>query len=117
MDLTVAVYKVTSKFPDSEKYGLVSQLRRASSSVPANIAEGHGRDTTKDYLRHLSIAMGSLCEVETFIQLSRRLEYICDDTLNNLIEKLNKEGKMLRGLQKSLRLKIKQESTRSFPSP
>ncbi|MEM6757818.1 MAG: four helix bundle protein, partial [Planctomycetota bacterium] len=87
-------------------YGLSSQVRRASTSIPANIAEGNGRDSTKDYLRFLSIAVGSLAEVETFLELALRLEYCEESELiptNNLLEQ---ERRMLRGLQRSLRAKL-----------
>jgi four helix bundle protein len=70
MDIAEKVYSLTRQFPREELYGLTSQLRRAASSIPANIAEGNGRSSTKDYLRFLSIAVGSLCEVETFLLLA-----------------------------------------------
>lgn len=106
MDLTEAVYAITEGFPKQETYGLTSQLRRAAASVPANIAEGNGRDSTKDYLRHLSIAVGSLCEVETFLQLAVRLRYADATKINPLLDMLNEEGRMLKGLQRSLRAKL-----------
>ncbi|MEM8866423.1 MAG: four helix bundle protein, partial [Planctomycetota bacterium] len=75
---------------------------------PANIAEGNGRDSIKEYLRHLSIAVGSLCEVETFLQLAVRLQYNSSTQIDPVFEMLNEEGRMLRGLQKSLRAKLSQ---------
>lgn len=75
-DLTVAVYEVTRTFPREEIYGLTSQLRRASSSVPANIVEGSARHSKKDYLHFLYIARGSLAETQYFIHLARRLNYL-----------------------------------------
>jgi four helix bundle protein len=75
-DLTVAVYEVTRTFPREEIYGLTSQLRRASSSVPANIVEGSARQSKKDYLHFLYIARGSLAETQYFIHLARRLNYL-----------------------------------------
>mgnify|MGYP001099724513 CR=1 FL=1 len=77
-DLTVGVYSVTKSFPREEMYGLVSQLRRAASSVPANIAEGANRGTKKDFLRFLNIARGSLAETEYFLHPSKRLGYLSD---------------------------------------
>src|SRR5437588_12116607 len=74
-DLTVAVYERTRKFPKEEVYGLTSQLRRASYSVPANIVEGSSRDSQKDYLHFLYIARGSLSETQYFIHLAGRLGY------------------------------------------
>jgi four helix bundle protein len=75
-DLAVLTYKVTRQFPREEIYGLTSQLRRAASSAPANIAEGSNRISKKDYLHFLSIASGSLAEVRYFLHLSKRLGYI-----------------------------------------
>jgi four helix bundle protein len=106
MDLAESVYAVTKSFPREEIYGLTSQLRRAASSIPANIAEGNGRDSTKEYLRHLSIAVGSLCEVETFLQLSMRLNYGDAEHIRQIIDLLSEEGRMLRGLQKSLSARL-----------
>jgi len=102
MELTERVYRLTNEFPTEEKYGLTSQLRRAAASVPANVAEGHGRDSTKEYLRHLSIAVGSLCEVETFIRLAERLGYVHADRIEGLLGSIEQEGRMLRGLQRAL---------------
>ena len=69
MAMSKEVYLTTEQFPNHERYGITSQLRRAVTSIPANIAEGHARDSTKDYLRHRSIAIGSLAECETFFSL------------------------------------------------
>jgi four helix bundle protein len=74
--LTLEVYKLTAKFPAAEKYGIVSQLRRSSSSVPANLAEGFGRATTRELLRCLQIARGELEETRYFVLLSRDLGYV-----------------------------------------
>src|SRR2546423_13044241 len=103
MDITEQIYKLTSGFPDSERFGLMSQLRRAAVSVPANIAEGNARSSTKEYLRHLSIAVGSLAEVETFLDLALRLHLGQSDTIQRLNELVAEERRMLRGLQRSLR--------------
>src|SRR5689334_16114331 len=106
MDLVVAIYHITASFPREERYSLVDQLRRAAVSVPSNIAEGHGRSRTGDYLRHLSVAVGSLSEVETQIQIARRLEYIGDDDQSRLLDSCNSIAKMLGGLIRSLRKRL-----------
>ena len=76
MDLVEIVYKASRAFPRDELYALTSQVRRAVVSIPSNIAEGQGRRTTSDFLRHLSIAYGSLREVETQILIAGRLNYL-----------------------------------------
>lgn len=110
MDLAETVYEITKSFPREETYGITSQLRRAASSIPANIAEGNGRDSSKEYLRHLSIAVGSLCEVETFLLLALRLNYVSEKQTHSFLELLEEEGRMLRGLQASIRRKIESRS-------
>lgn len=102
MELTERIYTMTKTFPDDEKYGLTSQLWRAIISVPANIAEGHARKSTKEYLRFLSIAVGSLAEVETFVELAIRLQYVNKERTTPLLESIGEERRMLRGLQRSL---------------
>jgi four helix bundle protein len=106
MDITVEAYEATKHFPTDERFGLTSQLRRASASVPANIAEGHARSSTKDYLRYISIAIGSLAETATFIELAARLEYGDKDDLRKIFEMTTEERRMLRALQKSLRRRL-----------
>jgi four helix bundle protein len=106
MDIAEQVYALTRQFPREELYGLTSQLRRAASSVPANIAEGNGRSSTKDYLRFLSIVVGSLCEVETFLLLAVRLGYLTKSAVEPMLAMLAEEGRMLRGLQRSLAEKL-----------
>ena len=105
MDSVTEIYKVTSSFPSSERFGLTSQIRRAAVSIPSNIAEGHGRKATGAYLHHLSIAHGSLMEVETQLQISARLELINADSLSDLTSRTNEIGKMLNGLSRSLSTK------------
>jgi four helix bundle protein len=102
MDLAEATYRATEQFPEHERYGLVSQLRRAAVSVPSNIAEGHPR-SLGDYLRHLLISSGSLTEVETQFVLSARLGFLPPGQADSLLEACDKVGRMLGGLRKSLR--------------
>jgi four helix bundle protein len=106
MEIAEAIYELTKSFPPDERFGLTSQMRRAAISIPANIAEGNARSSTKEYLQHLSIAIGSLAELETFMDLSIRLEYRNPSQTAFLLEMIIHERKMLRGLQRSLRSKL-----------
>lgn len=99
-DLAVKIYTVTRKFPRYELYGLTSQLRRASVSVPANIAEGSGRRTKRDYIRFLYNAKGSLTEVEYLIHLSHRLGYLTDEDFRQLRTELRRTAGALLGFIK-----------------
>ena len=103
MVLVKQVYQDTSPYPKDELYALTNQIRRAAVSIPSNIAEGHARDSTKEFLHHLSIALGSLAELETQLMLSRDLRYLPEDRLSPLLQQTNEIGKMIRGLQKALR--------------
>jgi four helix bundle protein len=107
MEIAERIYALTAIFPDAERFGLTSQLRRAAISVPANIAEGNARSSTKEYLRHLSVAIGSLAEIETFIELAHRFNYAESSTISSLNDVIGEERRMLRGLQRSLRAKLK----------
>lgn len=106
MALAAEVYQVSRAFPKAETYGLCSQLQRAAVSIPSNIAEGHARDSTKEFLHHLSIALGSLAELETQILLAHQFEYLTAESQTLILEKAEALGKMLRGLQKSLWAKL-----------
>ena len=103
MDMVVAVYGVTGEFPAQEKYGLASQMQRAAVSVPANIAEGYARLHRGDYVHHLSMARGSLAELETHITLAVRLEYVPREKAVEIWNTTQEVGKMLTGLISSLR--------------
>src|SRR5262249_42002429 len=102
MDLVVDCYKLASQFPKTELYGLASQLQRPAVSVPANIAEGQGRSHTREFINHLSIAYGSLMEVETHVQIASRLHYLDDPSLDAVLAKTGELGRMLNGLIQSL---------------
>jgi four helix bundle protein len=86
MDLVAVVYQLTAEFPKAEVYGLTSQLRRAAVSVPSNIAEGYARSGRREFAHALSIALGSLAEVETQILIAERLGYLAADSRANLLE-------------------------------
>jgi four helix bundle protein len=102
MRLAKRIYQVTQKFPTDERFGLTNQLRRAAVSVPSNIAEGHARFGTGEFSRFLSIAMGSVAEIETQILLSQDLGYVKEEVTFELLAELDIIGKMLRGLAKSI---------------
>ena len=108
--LTLSVYRLTTAFPKQEQYGLVSQLRRCSVSIPSNIAEGHARLSTREYLRHVSIALGSLAEMETQLIIAKELEYASKPEIEELLGAADQLGKQLRNLTKSLRNRIHRES-------
>ncbi len=102
MELVVEIYRLTSKLPKEERYGMVSQMQRAAVSVPANIAEGYGRTHRGDYLHHLSFAMGSAQEVDTLIELIIRLKYLTAEEARVASELTTSAGKMLNRLIYSL---------------
>lgn len=98
MDLVVICYRLSNLLPASEAYGLRSQIRRASVSIPANIAEGHGRDHLGDSLRHLSMANGSLKELETHLLITTRLAYLKREDVEAALNTTAEIGRMLSGL-------------------
>ncbi len=102
MDLVERAYRVTKAFPTSERFGLTSQMRRAAVSIPSNIAEGHGRATRGEYCNHLSIARGSLKELETQLEIARRLQLLDEQTFRDLDEMCAEISKMLTALRRSL---------------
>lgn len=94
-ELTIEIYKVTEKFPDSEKFGLINQIRRCSVSIVSNIAEGSGRNSNPDFLRFISIALGSSYELDAQLEISFELNYISESEYNFLNLKLISIKKML----------------------
>ena len=99
------IYNATKNFPKSERFGLISQMRRAALSIPSNIAEGYGRKTTPDYLRSLYIAYGSTCELETQVMLSGALGYLNKESLSGIQRDISEVERMLKALIKSLKNK------------
>jgi four helix bundle protein len=101
MDLVEAVYKISTQFPKEEIYGLTSQLRRAAVSVPSNIVEGQSRGS-KEFVRFLQIAHGSLSEVETQMMIAHRLGYVPQERLDAALKKAAEVGRILNGLMASI---------------
>src|SRR5437762_8982072 len=116
MDLVVAVYRLSKTFPSDEKYSLVQQIRRAAVSIPSNIAEGRGRHHLGDYLRHLSIARGSVMEVETQLLIAGRMGYASGAGLEQILDLTARVGRMLSGLLRALRKHYHVPSTQ-HPAP
>lgn len=102
MDLAEDCYSVTRNFPREELYGITSQIRRASVSIPANIAEGHGRKTRKEYIQFLYIAQGSLRELETHLMLSKRVKLTRSDEIDSLLNQCESVGRLLSALIRAL---------------
>lgn len=102
MDLTVEIYSLVNIFPREENYALSDQMRRSVVSIPSNIAEGQGRNSAKEFVNFLSIARGSLWELETQIEISERLHYIDSGQKNKVYEQTEEIGKMLNALATSL---------------
>ncbi len=99
--LVISIYKVTKTFPKEEMYSLVDQMRRASSSVTANIAEGFGRQTYKEKLQFYYLAQGSLTELKNFILIARDVGYLSKKDFNDLAEQANLTHKILHGFLRS----------------
>lgn len=114
-DLVVECYRLTKHLPKSETYGLASQIQRAAVSVPANIAEGHGRDHLGDYLHHLSVANGSLMELETHLLITNRLGYLQEDQLAPVRNLTAEVGRMLAALTRSRKKKLHPQNANLTP--
>jgi len=102
IDFVSRIYKVTETFPDNEKFGLISQIRRAAISIPSNIAEGAGRNSPKEFIQFLGVAQGSIAELETQLIIARNLNYI-DKDYDEVMQELDGISKMIVGLIKSIR--------------
>ncbi len=103
MNLVESVYRLTREWPKEEAYALTNQIRRAAVSVPSNIAEGQGRNTTKEFVHFLGVANGSLRELETQILIAARLQYTDEPTCAMVMKQATDAGNLLRGLIRSLR--------------
>ena len=105
IDIAVACYEATKSLPPSELYGLTSQIRRAATSIPANIAGGYGRESRAAFIQFLRIAHGSLKELETHLFLATKLDLLVDDVSGAILYRTDELGRMLRGMIRSLQRK------------
>jgi four helix bundle protein len=103
LNYVTGIYKITANFPADEKFGLVSQMRRAAVSIPSNIAEGAARNSKKEFINFLHISQGSTAELETQILISRNLSFLAPSDTDPLLQELEEISRMIIGLQKSLR--------------
>lgn len=106
MELADIAYDITQSFPSDEKFGLSSQIRRSAVSVPSNIAEGHARNGTKEYVQFLAIAKGSLAELQTQIYIAERRKYVSENAVASAIALSEEVSKMLVAIQRTLKEKI-----------
>jgi len=102
MDLVTNIYQKTEEFPDSEKYGLVSQIRRSAVSIPSNIAEGYGRNSNGEFQRYLNISMGSLFELQTQIEIAQNLDYFENDSGAKMYDMSREIERMMSSFMRSL---------------
>jgi four helix bundle protein len=105
-DLALRVYRCTASFPSAEKYGLTSQMQRAGTSIPCNVAEGYARISQKEKVQFYSIARGSVAELQTQLRLAKDLQYITSDTFDSLLGSSTLVYKLLNGLIKAVQAKL-----------
>jgi four helix bundle protein len=108
MDLFTQVYRLTQSFPREEQYGLTSQMRRAAVSVPSNIAEGHARESSKEYLNHLSIVQGSVAELQTQIEIAVRLDFVEAEAARPTLELSASLSRQIFALRNAIARKIEE---------
>lgn len=108
MDLVIDVYQTTDRFPRQERYSLTDQIRRATISIPSNIAEGAARQTKKEFTNYLHMAQGSLSELDTQLELARRLGYLDKETWRILDQRMERIDKIITGLIHHLSLRTKE---------
>ena len=106
MNLLLAAYAITRQLPATERFELARQMRRAALSIPSNIAEGQATGPGGRYRHHVRIALGSLAELETQLEVVRRLAYVPEDVLQAVAEHIAKTGMLLHGLERSLRRRM-----------
>lgn len=103
MNLVTNTYQITEKFPKEELFGLTSQIRRSAISLPSNIAEGYGRDSNKELLRFINIAIGSLFEFQTQIEIAKNINYLNENEFKNLYEETRELEAMIISFSKRLK--------------
>ncbi len=106
MDFAETIYRLTWEFPDRERFSMSNQLQRAAMSAPSNVAEGHARGHTNDFIRFLSIARGSLAEVETNLLMARRLGYLTEEEKNRLFAQSDDLGRQLTALRSAIERRV-----------
>jgi four helix bundle protein len=106
VELSVECYRLTQNFPSEERYGLTSQIRRSAVSVAANIAEGHARFHIKEFLNHLSMARGSLAELETLLMIAQKISLLSEEQLKATLAHTDEIGRMTAGLRHALEVKL-----------
>jgi four helix bundle protein len=115
IELVESIYRLSEAFPKHEVFGLTGQLRRASVSIPSNIAEGQGRGPTQDFVRFLQIARGSLQEVHTQLVIAQRLAYVSEETCKSAIQACDEVARLLNGLIRSIDPRKQPASTNQQP--
>ncbi|MCA9380728.1 four helix bundle protein [Candidatus Dojkabacteria bacterium] len=103
LDLSEEIYKITKNYPKNERFGVISQMQRSATSVGANLVEGAGRNTSKEFNYFLGISMGSLSELDYFVELSVRLKYLEKSKANKILYEINSLRKMIISLKKKLK--------------
>lgn len=117
MAFVVEVYRESKAFPSDERFGLTAQLRRSAVSVPSNIAEGHGRESTREFLNFLSVAYGSLNEAQTQIMIAERLAFLTTETSVHLLDLAAEVARLMNGLCNSLKAKLTRGPQSLTPNP
>lgn len=119
MELVAKIYMATALLPQDERFGLTSQLRRAAVSIPSALAEGHARTSTREFVRYISIAMGSLAELETQLLICTKLQLLEEDAVRALLIHCDEQSRILHGLRKSLvsKLPARAPVPNALPSP
>ena len=106
IELTETTYKITSLFPKEEVYGLTNQMRRCAVSIPSNIAEGAARNSVKEFLQFLGVAQGSLSELDTQVELAKRLQYLNETDYKNIVSLMATTFKLISGLVRRLKTAV-----------